>query len=267
VDSVLATIRRLHPHGAVFQTLHHKRTPEPCLLPWRGGWKARINGAMHWFDAGGRLLSADARAAPGALRAAGECATPAAGPILAAMSDSESLALVDDDACAAAIAAVAEIDRALLRVEADKNEAVAVAAQRAEDQAGPLIEKRAILVRSVQDYCEQHRARLTDNGKRKFAPFPTGEGVWRQGRDTVDIDPAETEALVAKLKAMGKAFLRFIRVSESLRKTALNDATETEKARLRKLKGLRFVKGEESFAVRPLALPLAERPVEAAADG
>lgn len=179
------------------------------------------------------------------------------------MNDSaapETPLFADDQACADAIGRVAEIDRDLQRIEAGKNEAVATAAKAAETLAEPLIGARIVLVARVEAYATAHRVRLTDGGKRKTAPFTTGEGVWRKGRDTVSIDATEADAIVKKLKGMGKGFLRFIKVTESLKKTALNDATDDEKARLRKIKGLAFIAGAESFAVEPIALPIAERP-------
>jgi phage host-nuclease inhibitor protein Gam len=172
----------------------------------------------------------------------------------------ELIPIADDDACAAAIGEIARVDADLQRIEADKNQAVLAAAKSAEDKAGPLSAQRVLLERSVEAYCTANRDRLTDGGKRKFAPFATGEGQWRKGRDSVDIDDAESDAIVKKLKAMGKAFARFIRVKETPSKTAIGAATDAEKVRLRKIKGLSFKPGAEIFEVKPAALPLAERP-------
>lgn len=188
-----------------------------------------------------------------------------AGATLPVMTDAgatpDLLPLADDEACAAAIGEIARIDADLQRIEADKNDAVQAAAKVAEDKAAPLSTRRLLVARSIEAYCVAERARLTDGGKRKTAPFPTGECQWRKGRDSILIEASESDAIVKKLKGMGKAFARFIRVREEPSRTAIGNATDGEKARLRKIKGITFKPGAEIFEVKPAALPLAERPV------
>ncbi len=172
---------------------------------------------------------------------------------------SDLLSLADDDACASAIGEVARIDADLQRIEADKSQSVQAAAKEAEDKAGPLSARRQLLERSVEAYCTQHRDRLTDGGKRKFAPFATGEASWRKGRDSVLVDPDQAGAIVKKLKTMGRAMMRFIRSKEEPSRSRMAGASDEEKARLRRIKGITFKPGVEIFEVKPAELPLVER--------
>ncbi len=172
----------------------------------------------------------------------------------------ELVPLADDEACATAIGEIAQIDSDLQRIEAGKAEAIQAAAKKAEDKAGPLSTRRQQLIRRIEAYCVANRARLTDDGKRKFAPFATGEAAWRKGRDSVTVDAAESDMIVKKLKGMGRVFVRFIRSKEEPARNLLMAATPEEKAKLRRIKGITFKPGEEYFEVKPVAVPLTDRP-------
>lgn len=172
--------------------------------------------------------------------------------------------LKSDTDCADAIGRCGEIDRDLKRIAADKDAAVAAAARAAEDAAEPLIVERQRLEAAIRAWCEKHRDRLTDGGRRKTAPFPTGECAWRKSRDTVDIDEARKDRIIAALKRMGDRFRRFVKVSETVSKTAIAGATDEEKARLKRVAGISFRPGAEGFSVSPVELPLAERPAQEA---
>jgi phage host-nuclease inhibitor protein Gam len=106
----------------------------------------------------------------------------------------------------------------------------------------------------VESYCEQHRSRLTDNGKRKSAPFAAGEGIWRKGRSTVEIVEDLKEKVLSALKKKG--LQRMIRVKEEINKTAVQNEAELVKG----IKGLSVMPGAESFSVKPVGAELVERP-------
>lgn len=64
MDAVVEAIRRMYPDGALFLTRHGRRVEEPALVPWRRGFKANINGEVHWFTAEGQFVAAGERAIP-----------------------------------------------------------------------------------------------------------------------------------------------------------------------------------------------------------
>jgi len=166
--------------------------------------------------------------------------------------------LADDAACAAAIARIGALDGLLTKISADKDAAVAAAAAKAEAKAAPLDAERARLAAAVEDYCDLNRARLTEHGTTKTAAFTTGECSWRKGADAVEVDSEQEKRIIARLKAMGKAFRRFVKITEAVSKTALKAATEEERRKLARLPGLAFKAGEERFAISPVALPLVQ---------
>lgn len=65
---VVDAIRRMYPDGALFLTRYGRRVEEPALVPWRRGYKANINGEMHWFTADGEFVAAGDGAIPSVLK-------------------------------------------------------------------------------------------------------------------------------------------------------------------------------------------------------
>jgi phage host-nuclease inhibitor protein Gam len=166
--------------------------------------------------------------------------------------------ITDDDACAAAIGRLGEIDRGLTKIETTKSAAVAAAAKTAEDAAGPLVSEKAELEARIAAYCSANRRRLTSEGKTKTVPFATGEVSWRLGKEKVEIDDSLKEKLIATLTKLRLG--RFIKVSRSISAQAILAATDAERKRLARLKGLTFVPAAETFSIKPVAAALAERP-------
>ncbi|MBN8994323.1 MAG: host-nuclease inhibitor Gam family protein [Rhizobiales bacterium] len=166
--------------------------------------------------------------------------------------------LPDDDACAAAIGRMGEIDRDLAAIEAKKSAAVSAATKIAEDSATPLQGERAELEAKVAAYCAANRPRLTSEGKTKTVTFATGEVSWRLGKEKLQVDDSMVDKLLAALTKMRLG--RFIKVTRSISTQGILAATEAERKRLARLKGLAFVPPGESFTIKPVAAALADRP-------
>ncbi|MCX5495795.1 host-nuclease inhibitor Gam family protein [Kaistia dalseonensis] len=169
------------------------------------------------------------------------------------MDDQTAPKLGDDEACATAIARMGQLDRELAVIEAAKAEAVERASVLAEKSAEPHIAERAKLFEAVKIYCVENRDRLTDGGRRKTAPFTTGEAAWRLGRQRINIDSTLKEKIIALLKKRGLSDL--VKTKEDIDVTALGKAKDKVKG----IKGITFVPPAEDFSVSPITAELVER--------
>lgn len=175
------------------------------------------------------------------------------------MDDTTLPPLADDAACAEAIARMGQLDRDLAVIETAKSEAVEKAATLAEKSASPLLEERAALFERVKAYCEANRARLTDGGRRKTAPFQTGEAAWRLGRQRIEVDTPLKDKIIALFKRRG--LLDLIRKSkEDVDVPAVAKALAKDKTVLKGVKGITVHPPVESFFVEPITAELVDRP-------
>lgn len=170
-------------------------------------------------------------------------------------NDASPELFADDDACAAAIGRMGAIDVSLQRIAAAKSQAVATASVNAENQAKPLQEERGALEAKVAAYCAANRDRLTAGRTRQFAPFATGKGLWRKGKDKVVVDETKLDKIIAKLREL--KLIRFIRTPDpEIDKTAI----AKEPAAIKPVRGISIEPGKETFSVEPIAADLVERP-------
>ncbi len=167
--------------------------------------------------------------------------------------------VTSDAAADAAIARMGQLARELSRIETTKAELIAAATATAEGEATPRIAERDRLEAKVAAWCAQERARLTGNGSTKTVGFSAGTVAWRLGRPTVEIDKALEEKILEALYR-NRGFSRFIKVTETPSKSAMQNATDKEKAVLARIKGIRFVPGGEAFTITPAGAELADRP-------
>lgn len=171
--------------------------------------------------------------------------------------------IMSDIACATAIERIGWIKRQLTDIETRHAHVVAVAKAAAEAAATPLLNECTVLEDKVAAWCNQERDRLTRNKATGTAEFASGIVHWRKGRDTIDLDDSLKDKIVAALKKMRLS--RFIKKTEAPSKQKMHGATEAERVRLAKIKGVTFVKGEEAFSIIPAGAELAERAPEAEA--
>lgn len=161
-----------------------------------------------------------------------------------------------DEAAADAIEAIGKLDRDLARIEATKSQAVATAARNAEDRATPLLDQRRALADKVEAYCNANRERLTNGHRSKTAEFTTGSCAWRKGRGRVVVEPTLQEKILDRLKQLSG----FVRVKEEIDVAAVGKSlAEDKQSPLKRIKGLRYEEGRETFTVKPTAAELVER--------
>ena len=167
--------------------------------------------------------------------------------------------LASDDAASDAIARLGHIARSLSFIETKHAETVAKAKATAESLATPLLEEKLSLESRVRAYCEGNRARLTGL-KTKTIMFPAGNVAWRDGVERVEIDESLTEKILDALQRIRGFYVRFSSTTVRVSKSKMKAASEAEKAKLAKIKGIHFVPGEEGFIITPAGAALADRP-------
>lgn len=145
--------------------------------------------------------------------------------------------------CAADIKKLGDLQRDLLRLQADMNDEIAAATKRYQPKLEALQERIDTLQQGVQTYCEAHRTELTNDGKVKFANFITGDVNWRMRPPSVSIRGAE--AVLETLARMG--LTRFIRTKQEPNKEAMLNEPDA----VRGIAGITIVTGVEDFVITP----------------
>lgn len=168
--------------------------------------------------------------------------------------------IVSDPQADLAIARIGALSRDLARIETTKAELIAAATATAEAEATPLLAERNVLSAKVEAYCAANRARLAPEGK--TVEFASGLVAWRQTSGSIEIDKALESKIIDYFRSVRGFYKRFVRVTEAVSKRAIAAATPEEKAKLGKVKGIRFVPGEEAFSITPAGASdgLADRP-------
>lgn len=147
-----------------------------------------------------------------------------------------------DDA-AADIRKIGDLQRNLLRSQAEMNDAIAHITQNFQPRLEAIKEQIQTLQDGVQGYCEAHRLELTDGGRVKTANLITGEVQWRQRPPKVFIRDEIT--VIENLRRLGLD--RFVRKKEEVNKDAIHD----EPDEVRGIAGIRVAKGAEDFIITP----------------
>ena len=99
--------------------------------------------------------------------------------------------------------------RVVLRIEADMNDRIAQIKEEYEQKATPEKKHIAELMTSVQNWAEQERNDLTNDGKTKTVKLATGEIVWCNRPPKVSL--RSKDKILASLKILG--LQRFVRTS------------------------------------------------------
>ena len=144
---------------------------------------------------------------------------------------------------AAHIRTIGDTTRAIARIEADMNDALARIKEEAEAKAAPFRDLVGRLTEGVRIWCDANRDALTDSGKRKFADLGTGKVEWRNLPPKVTIKGVE--AVIGAIKTLGLS--SFLRTKEEIDKEAM--LREPDKARL--VQGVSIGSEGETFAVEP----------------
>lgn len=135
------------------------------------------------------------------------------------------------------------MQRQVARIEADMNDEIASAKNRAEKATLGLRDSIDAMTIGLRTWCEAHRDALTENGKRKFADLGTGKIEWRFAPPKVTIRAAED--VIARIKTLGLSI--FLREKIEIDKEAM--LREPDKARL--IQGVTIGREGENFYCEP----------------
>lgn len=135
------------------------------------------------------------------------------------------------------------LQRQVARAEADMNDEIAAAKNRAEKSTLGLRATIESLTEGLRTWCEANRDTLTENNKRKFADLGTGKIEWRFTPPKVSIRGADE--VIARIRTLGLAM--FLREKVEIDKEAM--LKEPEKARL--IAGVSIGREGENFYVEP----------------
>lgn len=176
------------------------------------------------------------------------------------MSDEKTIeaapALASDEEAAAAIERIGFLQRELAKIDTAKAKKVAEASKEAEDRATPIHDEMRPLQEGVEAWCNAERVRLTDGNRSKTATFTTGTCSWRKGRGRVVVEATMKEKVLDRLKKLAG----FTRPKIEIDLAAVSKAfAEDPKTPLRKIPGLSFEAGTESFFISPTGAELVER--------
>lgn len=147
------------------------------------------------------------------------------------------------DDTAADIRKLGDLQRRLLRAEADMNDRIAKVTAAAQPDIDALKEQITTLQVGVQTWCEANRDALTDGGKVKSANLVTGEVSWRQRPPSVAVRGADT--VIETLRRLG--LTRFIRSRDEVNKEAILNEPDAARG----VAGLNIVTGIEDFTIAP----------------
>lgn len=157
----------------------------------------------------------------------------------------------DDVAARTAIREVGDLNREVLRVEAEMNDKIAALQEEYGAIVGPLRETAAVKIEGLRMFAEANRDRLTRGGKVKFHRFSTGEISWRQRPAKVTI--RGKDAVIDAIKA-ARLSKKFLRTKEDINKEAMLDERDTASA----IQGVTIGSDGEDFIVEPFETALQE---------
>jgi phage host-nuclease inhibitor protein Gam len=106
-----------------------------------------------------------------------------------------------------ALLEIGEIDVTLQSIEGVMNTAMQVAKEAAAAEAGPATDRRKVLVRDIQSFCD---ARKVDFGARKSRDLNHGRVGWRESSSLKVLD---TEATIRRIQEAGRKELLIVKVS------------------------------------------------------
>lgn len=148
------------------------------------------------------------------------------------------------------IGRIGDIQRELMRRQADLGDAVARIKAAAEETAEPLKAELLDAQERVQRWCEANRNELTRGGKVKFAELATGTVSWRARPASVTVRGLES-VITYLLDQRGG---RFVRIKHELDKDAMRNAA----AEASMIPGVKIGSEGEDFVVKPFDAELAE---------
>lgn len=156
----------------------------------------------------------------------------------------------DDSEAREAIREIGDLNREILRLEAEMNDRIAELQQHYGDLVAPIRELALARHEGLKVFCEANRARLTSGGKVKFHRFATGQVSWRLRPAKVTI--RGKDAVIEALQAAG--LHRFLRTRVEVNKEAMLEDRKTAMG----IKGVSIGSDGEDFIVEPFETELAD---------
>jgi len=165
----------------------------------------------------------------------------------------ESLTVVPQDKTGAdaMIRRIGEAQRERQNIETAMNEGIAALKAAAEERAKPVAAEIELLTRGIQTWCAAHRDELTDNGKRKFYRFGSGDINWRDRPPKVSLRGVDSIIDYLKTRRSVK-FRKFLRVKFEVNKEAMLADAKTAG----KIEGVKIGSAGEDFVITPLETKL-----------
>ncbi len=150
------------------------------------------------------------------------------------------------DDVAADIRKIGDLNRELIRHQAELNDKIAALTEAYQPVMNALQEQIKPLQAGVQVWCEANRDDLTRGGKVKTAGFVTGEVQWRQRPPSVSVRGVDT--VLSVLAELG--LVRFIRTRQEVNKEAILAEPDAVKG----VPGITVVTGVEDFVIAPFEI-------------
>lgn len=157
----------------------------------------------------------------------------------------------DDSEARTAIREIGDLNRDVLRLEAELNDKIAKLQEEYGTMVAPIREVVSAKQEGLKMFCEVNRDRLTNGGKVKSHKFSTGEISWRLRPAKVTIRGKEAVIEAIKSARLGKKFLR---TKEDINKEAMLDDRVTAAA----IAGVTIGSDGEDFIVEPFETELTE---------
>ena len=148
-----------------------------------------------------------------------------------------------------AITSLGQVQRDLMRIEADINDQIAKINEAHAAQIEALRSRREALQAGIQTWCEAHRLEIC--GKGKSANLVTGEVQWRQRPPSVTVRNADS--VIDQLGQLG--LTQFVRVKHEVNKEAIL----AEPDAVQGVRGLSVSTGVEDFVITPFEVDLEQR--------
>ncbi len=138
---------------------------------------------------------------------------------------------------------IGRLQRQVVKIEADMNDALATLKEKFERLAQPLNDEIEVKFRALHIWAEAHRHELL-KGKSKTASLATGELQWRRTPPAVKVPAKLAEAVIAALKNAGLNDL--VRTREEINK----DLILADPARVAGIRGIK-IDNREEFVAKP----------------
>lgn len=148
-----------------------------------------------------------------------------------------------------AIKEIGDISREITRLTTEMNDQIGEISNRYAPKLETLKAELEPIQQAVQEYCEEHRLELTENGKTKTANFITGEVQWRARPPSITI--RNKDGVLETLEKLG--LTRFIRTKSEINKDALLTEPDVAKG----IAGITFKQGVEDFVIKPFEAEVA----------